>query len=523
MRIEIHVLQNFAPSNLNRDDTGSPKDAEFGGCRRGRISSQCIKRAVRWHPALSESLAETFARRSNMHARQVAQILVDKLHKPFEEAFSVARFIFQKMGFKQKAEKLTVMLLLGPDEVTQIADVAAENWDLLSPLSNENLLREELAKKVETYLADFGEDAQMLAHLIVNYRAGSANAATLHQWLELPQERWLDAIEAMRTMSPEFMAELREKYVPGETADEENEEEDTFVPEAAAKLFKAPRKNREVCDKLKAIDVRAEATRAEAGTDSAGKELNAKLKRIVAPLKKLTTNAVDVALFGRMVAEIKDGAMGVDAACQVAHAISTNRVAMETDYFTAVEELKDLAKSQGAGQDAGAGMIGTVDFNSACFYRYANLDLDQLRKNLKDGDNRVDKILVRDTTKAFLEAFIHAVPTGKQNSFAAHNPPSLIFALVRSGAPVSLANAFVKPVSPHGDDSLLDRAIAALDRYQGQVQKMYPKLYGDSGLTKSAFCNLENNKVTNLGEDAGSVDNLIKTIVGAAFNDKEVK
>ena len=47
MRIEIHVLQNFAPSNLNRDDTGSPKDAEFGGYRRARISSQCLKRAVR--------------------------------------------------------------------------------------------------------------------------------------------------------------------------------------------------------------------------------------------------------------------------------------------------------------------------------------------------------------------------------------------------------------------------------------------------------------------------------------------
>lgn len=47
MRIEIHLLQNFSPSNLNRDDTGSPKDAEFGGFRRARISSQCIKRAVR--------------------------------------------------------------------------------------------------------------------------------------------------------------------------------------------------------------------------------------------------------------------------------------------------------------------------------------------------------------------------------------------------------------------------------------------------------------------------------------------
>ena len=45
--IEIHALQNFAPSNLNRDDTGAPKDAFFGGTRRARISSQCLKRAVR--------------------------------------------------------------------------------------------------------------------------------------------------------------------------------------------------------------------------------------------------------------------------------------------------------------------------------------------------------------------------------------------------------------------------------------------------------------------------------------------
>ena len=45
--IEIHVLQNFAPSNLNRDDTGAPKDALFGGTRRARVSSQCLKRAVR--------------------------------------------------------------------------------------------------------------------------------------------------------------------------------------------------------------------------------------------------------------------------------------------------------------------------------------------------------------------------------------------------------------------------------------------------------------------------------------------
>ena len=43
MFVEIHILQNFAPSNLNRDDTGMPKDCEFGGYRRARISSQCFQ------------------------------------------------------------------------------------------------------------------------------------------------------------------------------------------------------------------------------------------------------------------------------------------------------------------------------------------------------------------------------------------------------------------------------------------------------------------------------------------------
>src|SRR6185312_16225076 len=109
--------------------------------------------------------------------------------------------------------------------------------------------------------------------------------------------------------------------------------------------------------------------------DSAKKELTKKLNAIFKPLKRLTTKAVDVALFGRMIAEIKDGAMTIDAACQVAHAISTHRIAMESDYFTAVEDLKEVAERQGVGQDAGAGMIGTVEFNSACYYRYAAIDL----------------------------------------------------------------------------------------------------------------------------------------------------
>src|SRR5712671_533258 len=119
----------------------------------------------------------------------------------------------------------------------------------------------------------------------------------------------------------------------------------------------------------------------------------------------------------------------VDAACQVAHAISTNKIhSMEMDYYTAVDDLKP-------DDTAGADMIGTVEFNSACFYRYANLDLHQLKVNLQD-----DADLTKKTAEAFLKAFVNAIPTGKQNTFAAQQKPSLVFAVVRTGGPMSLAN-----------------------------------------------------------------------------------
>ena len=72
---------------------------------------------------------------------------------------------------------------------------------------------------------------------------------------------------------------------------------------------------------------------------------------------------LDVALFGRMVADLP--MLNVDAATQVAHAISTHPVTIEFDYFTAVDDAKKREES------VGAGMIGTVEFNSATLYRFA--------------------------------------------------------------------------------------------------------------------------------------------------------
>jgi CRISPR system Cascade subunit CasC len=129
-------------------------------------------------------------------------------------------------------------------------------------------------------------------------------------------------------------------------------------------------------------------------------------------------------MFGRMV-EIEGGKpfgklqLGTDAACQVAHAISTHKSGVEFDFYTAVDDLLPHGET-------GAGMMGTIEFNSACFYRYANVNLEELKKNLGDNEN-----LTVDTFEAFIRASVEAVPTGKQTSMAAQNPPSFIFAVVR--------------------------------------------------------------------------------------------
>jgi len=157
-----------------------------------------------------------------------------------------------------------------------------------------------------------------------------------------------------------------------------------------------------------------------------------------------------------------DPKLNLDAALQVAHAISTHRVNMDIDFFTAVDDLQPR-------EETGAGMMGVVAFNSACFYRYARLDWDQLVANL-DGD----VALARKTVEGFLRASLRAVPTGKQNSFAAQNPPSLALAVVRSdGMAWSLTNAFEAPVRPDRDGGYIAPSVQALDVYWGRLTQVY--------------------------------------------------
>lgn len=141
--------------------------------------------------------------------------------------------------------------------------------------------------------------------------------------------------------------------------------------------------------------------------------------------------SVDIALFGRMAAS--DPTLNYDAAAQVAHAISTHTIQNEYDYFTAVDDLQD-------DDNAGAGHLGTVEFNSSTLYRYANVNVSELAKTLDGVSDAADVV------RKYVETFVLSMPTGKENTFANRTFPDAVYVTVRNDQPVNLCGAFERPV-----------------------------------------------------------------------------
>lgn len=328
-RIEFHILQSFAPANLNRDDTGAPKDAIFGGTRRGRISSQSLKRAARLYMQTGGLIPE-HAR--SYRTKRVSGLLTDAL--------------IGKGIDKDKAEELVLAALQSIGSSKARVRIKDSKTDYLIFLG-----RPELDQMTETLL--------------------------------------------------EYARELGDAKV------------------------------------------------------KVNKDLTDKLTRILTHEGK---GAVDLALFGRMVADLPEA--NTDASCQVAHALSTHRVERDFDYYTAVDDLKP-------DDTAGADMIGTIEFNSSCYYRFSVVDLRQLKENLGDSER------AREAVLAYARAAAEAIPSGKQNSFAAHNPPSTIMAVRRNQQPPrSLANAFEDAVVPNGT-GVLGESARRLGEYWAKVDGAY--------------------------------------------------
>lgn len=170
------------------------------------------------------------------------------------------------------------------------------------------------------------------------------------------------------------------------------------------------------------------------------------------------TFAPDMALSGRMLepseAKAKDAWKDLDttveAALQVAHAFSTHEARPEVDYYVAADDIP--------GVDAGAGYVDEAMFASACFYKYFSIHWETLLRNLAGDIN-----MAAHTVGAFIRGAALVNPTGKQNSFAAHNYPDGILIEIR-GAPISYANAFARP-AVQGERDIISQSVAQLGRY----------------------------------------------------------
>ncbi len=416
MFVEFHVIQNFVPSNLNRGETGAPKDCKFGGFRRARISSQCTKKSIRDYAGFAQeinSVSGDIGIRTKRLTSELSKMVCKKskiVNLPDDEQKDMADRVAQNivkclgLGFPtdnnkeeiQNYEKTQYLLFLGREELNDLAEMATSDsyWLIIS-------------KKLDVDLKD--------------------NTG---------------------------------KNKPAKKLKEERE-----------KLFKDANLKKLISEEqFKGV-----------------KGLQAQLKNVVSK-KRLKKNsfAADIALFGRMVADDKN--MNIDAACQVAHAISTNEVEMKMDFFTAID---DLLPDDTAGSD----MMGIIDFNSSCYYRYAQINLDILKHNLGCPANKnkksetYDPEIVKAAVIGFFKGMVEAVPSGMQNSMAHYNPPSYVRVLVRSkGAAWNLANAFIQPVRANkrkGAD-LINKSVRELEKYFKNLKNVF----GDEGIEKNIVCSL---------------------------------
>lgn len=340
MLYEIHMLKNYPATNLNRDDSGTPKTCVFGGVTRGRISSQCLKRSWRRSDLFQELLSgEKLGIRTRKLPEEVAEIL--------------------------RAQKV--------DEET------IQNWlPVLSGIAN----KDGKASK------DGVKTAQIVFYAPEDIRAVA--------------DQVLDFIRVKKEKAPG----------PGKN-----------------------KKEQEAVDKER---------------QTLAKKLQSSIKD--ANIRPIT---LDIALFGRMVTS--DAFRDVEAAMQVAHAVSTNRVVMESDYYTAMDDLLQADTLE----NKGSSMIGDIDYNSACYYLYASLDSDKLRENLdtvEDADQ-----LVRQAIPVLLRTMALSNPSGKQNSFAGHVLPSAVLVECKEKKiPVSYVNAYTEPARATGKKDLVESSIEKL-------------------------------------------------------------
>lgn len=177
-------------------------------------------------------------------------------------------------------------------------------------------------------------------------------------------------------------------------------------------------------------------------------------------LLRLNEQAVDIALFGRMLAS--SPAFNIEAACQVAHAISVHPVVIEDDYFTAIDDLNNGL------EDMGAAHIGETRFAAGLFYSYICINRELLVKNLDGNEGLANKAI-----RALTEAAVKVAPEGKQNSFASRAYASYVLAEKGNQQPRSLSIAYLKPINNRENEDFIADSITAIIKQKDSFDKVY--------------------------------------------------
>ena len=345
--LELHILQSFPTSCLNRDDVGAPKSAIFGGCTRARISSQCLKRAIR---EMAHEQSPT------LFASNRSRLIVEPLRN--------------------------VIMAHGIDAAKAL----------------------EAAKAVGEYLATFDKEKE-----------GSGKLQ----------------VKTLMFLSPAEIANIAAKMAAalGDAAPA------TAVVEEGK-------------GKKKKSEVSALGKLAEKACKDACKAVQLK-------------DAADIAIFGRMVAS--DPSLTVEGAGMFSHALSTHKADTDVDFFAAVDDLQKA-------EDAGAGMTGTLEFNSACYYRYAALNLDLLAdaNHLAALSSEERKQVVG----TFIRATLMAVPSARKNSMNANTLPVYVLGILKDqGQPIQLINAFEKPAGTRC--GLVEESVKLLQSHHADLKKTW--------------------------------------------------
>jgi CRISPR system Cascade subunit CasC len=259
--------------------------------------------------------------------------------------------------------------------------------------------------------------------------------------------------------SPEKAADVSKKFCHELATFDESAFKNKGILKVKTLMFLSPAERDEIGKALAAI--LAESRDA--------KILEKKIKSAAAKVQEAKLkDAADIALFGRMVAT--DHSLTVEGAAMFSHALSTHRADNDIDFYTAVDDRQREDPTVEEEDRAGSGMMGTLEFTSAAYYRYAGLNLGLLG----DGEHLAalsapDRRTVVDT---FLRAAILAIPGARKNSMNAHTLPGYVLGLVRdNGQPLQLVNAFENPVRPK--NGLMEVSVAALKDHHKRLKETW--------------------------------------------------